>query len=297
MLEPDRDQLEIFVDALFRHAGDKGFVAVRSFYEGADKPFRLSTANLSGGLRFLIDVAEDDARRAAQNPAPVVFCPPLAVFGNKDHAREQDLLEGLALSVECDQHPGEARTTLEDLLGPATVVVESGGTWVNGGNAGKQAAPALAADRPATGKALAALKQARDLAARLVGGDPSNKPVCHPIRWPGSWHRKAEPRLCEIEQVNADVEIELEVALARLQAAAPPEPEAKSNEHRLRRQQRLVHAGQRHHHRGELPCVAGRAGGASGRQQDARRHRGQAVARDHVGLDGAARCGALAGAI
>ena len=134
MLEPDRDQLEIFVDALFRHAGDKGFVAVRSFYEGADKPFRLSTAKLSGGLRFLIEVAEDDARRAAQNPAPVVFCPPLAVFGNKDHAREQDLLEGLALSVECDQHPGEARAILEDLLGPATVVVESGGTWVNGGN-------------------------------------------------------------------------------------------------------------------------------------------------------------------
>ena len=134
MLEPDRDQLEIFVDALFRRAGDKGFVAVRSFYEGADKPFRLSTAKLSGGLRFLIEVAEDDARRAAQNPAPVVFCPPLAVFGNKDHAREQDLLEGLALSVECDQHPGEARTILEDLLGPATVVVESGGTWVNGGN-------------------------------------------------------------------------------------------------------------------------------------------------------------------
>ena len=205
MLEPDRDQLEIFVDALFRHAGDKGFVAVRSFYEGADKPFRLSTAKLSGGLRFLIEVAEDDARRAAQNPAPVVFCPPLAVFSNKDHAREQDLLEGLALSVECDQHPGEARTILEGLLGPATVVVESGGTWVNGGNTPENKLHLhwrLA--RPATGKALAALKQARDLAARLAGGDPSNKPVCHPIRWPGSWHRKAEPRLCEIEQVDAD---------------------------------------------------------------------------------------------
>ena len=83
MLEPDRDQLEIFVDALFRRAGDKGFVAVRSFHEGADKPFRLSAANLSGGLRFLIDVAEDDARRAAQNPAPVVFCPPIAAFGKR----------------------------------------------------------------------------------------------------------------------------------------------------------------------------------------------------------------------
>ena len=74
----------------------------------------------------------------------------------------------------------------------------------------------MAARRPATGKALAALKRARDLAAGLVGGDPSNKPVCHPIRWPGSWHRKAEPRLCEIEQVNADVEIELEVGAGEI---------------------------------------------------------------------------------
>ena len=173
MLEPDRDQLEIFVDALFRRAGDKGFVAVRSFYEGADKPFRLSTANLSGGLRFLIDVAEDDARRAAQNPKPVVFCPPLAVFGNKDHAREQDLLEGLALSVECDQHPGEARATLEDLLGPATVVVESGGTWVNGGNTSENKLHLhWRLKAPATGEALAALKQARDLAAAARRGRP-----------------------------------------------------------------------------------------------------------------------------
>jgi len=230
MLEPDRDQLEIFVDALFRRAGDKGFVAVRSFFEGADKPFRLSTAKLSGGLRFLIDVAEDDARRAAQNPAPVVFCPPIAVFGNKDHAREQDIIEGLALSVECDQHPGEACTILEDLLGPATVVVKSGGTWFNGGNTPENKLHLhWRLTRPAAGKALAALKEARDLATRLVGGDPTNKPVCHPIRWPGSWHRKAEPRLCEIEQVNADVEIELEVVLARLQAAAPPKPQANSD--------------------------------------------------------------------
>jgi hypothetical protein len=30
-LEPDRDQIEIFVNAVFRYAGSKGFVAVRSF--------------------------------------------------------------------------------------------------------------------------------------------------------------------------------------------------------------------------------------------------------------------------
>jgi hypothetical protein len=35
LLEPDREQLEIFVHALFRHAaGDKVYVAVRSFLEG-----------------------------------------------------------------------------------------------------------------------------------------------------------------------------------------------------------------------------------------------------------------------
>ena len=147
MLEPDRDQLEIFVDALFRHAGDKGFVAVRSFYEGADKPFRLSTANLSGGLRFLIDVAEDDARRAAQNPKPVVFCPPLAVFGNKDHAREQDLLEGLALSVECDQHPGEgARNPGRPARPSNRCRRERRHLDQRRQYAGKQAAPALAAE-------------------------------------------------------------------------------------------------------------------------------------------------------
>src|SRR5262245_48250197 len=131
LLEPDRNQLEIFTDAIFRRAGGQGFVSLRSFCEGEDRAFRITPAALSGGFTWLCDVAEDDARRAAQNPKPVVFCPPLAVFANKDHAREQDLLEGLALSVECDQHPREAREILERLLGPATVVVRSGGCWCN----------------------------------------------------------------------------------------------------------------------------------------------------------------------
>jgi len=220
LLEPDRDQLEIFVEALFRHAGSEGFVTVRSFLEGNDKVFRISSAALSGGLRFLIDVAEDDARRAAQAPQPVVFCPPLAVFSSKDRAREQDLLAGLALSVECDEHPQEARATLEQLLGPATVVVKSGGQWMNGGAADKLHLHWRLAC-PARGGNLAKLKQARDLAARIVGGDLSNKPVCHPIRWPGSWHRKGEPRLCQIETLEADREIDIDTVLATLTAAAP----------------------------------------------------------------------------
>jgi AAA domain len=232
MLEPDRDQIEMFVDAIFCHAGSKGFVSLRSFFEDDDaKPARITGTELTGGLRFLIEVAEDDARRAAQHPRPVVFCPPLAIFANKSRAREQDILAGLVLSVECDERPQQARANLEQILGPATVVVKSGGHWINGS--------AEAEDKlhlhwrlaqPAYGNELAKLKQVRDLAARLVGGDLSNKPICHPIRWPGSWHRKAEPRLCEIIAFNPDREIDLDTALAALKAAAPStEKPASSN--------------------------------------------------------------------
>jgi Protein of unknown function (DUF3987) len=222
-LEPDRNQLEIFVDAMFRHAGTQGFVSIRSFYEddGASKPFRISPTSLKGGLRFLMDVAEDDARRAAQEPKRVVFCPPVAIFANKTSAKETDVLAGLALSVECDQRPKEARATLERLLGPVTVAARSGGVWID-----PEGAPhdkehthwRLSA--PAQGAALPKLKALRTLAAQIVGGDPSNKPIVHPIRWPGSWHRKGEPRLCEIVVVNADAEIDLDAAFDILSAEA-----------------------------------------------------------------------------
>ena len=134
MLEPDRNQLEIFVDALFRHAGDKGFVTVRSFYEGADQTLPIQYRKPFGRVAsFSSTYAEDDARRAAQNPKPVVFCPPLAVFGNKDHAREQDLLEGLALSVELDEHPRRGAHDAGKPARPSNRCRPSGGTWVNGG--------------------------------------------------------------------------------------------------------------------------------------------------------------------
>jgi hypothetical protein len=221
MLEPDRDQIEIFAEALFRHAERDGFVSVRGFFEDdSAKPFRISSAGLKGGLRHLIEVAVDDARRAAQHPRPVVFCPPLAVFANNTRAREQDIAVGLALSVECDAHPREARAALEGILGPATVIVKSGGCWTNGnGEADDKLHLHWRLKSPAQGGDLTKLKQARDLAARLVGGDPSNKPVCHPIRWPGSWHRKAKPRLCRIETLDADREIDLDIALAALRSA------------------------------------------------------------------------------
>ena len=228
MLEPDRDQLEIFVDALFRHAGHGGYVSLRSFLPDSKvlKPIRAVVLNGPGSFSELIDVAEDQALRAATNQIPATFCPPIAVFRSTDgwQAREQDLHKGLALTVECDQHPDEARCALEEILGPATVIVRSGGTWIDPEQGELQDKLHLhwRLKQPAEGKpALAKLKQARKLAATIVGGDPTNVPVVHCVRWPGSWHRKAEPRLCNIFSANPDTEIDLETALTSLEAAAP----------------------------------------------------------------------------
>jgi AAA domain len=232
-LEPDRDQLEIFVNALFRYATPQAYVSVRAFFEDGAKPFRISPTSLVGGLNFLIDVAEDDARRAANAPERVVFCPPIATFATKERARERDLVEGLALSVECDHHPQRARETLEQLIGPATLVVRSGGIWTDANGAAHDKLHLhwrLA--KPARGDDLPKLKALRDLATRIVGGDPSNKPICHPIRWPGSWHRKSEPRLCEIASMDIDHELDIATALEILGALTKnlrPTPNGKPN--------------------------------------------------------------------
>jgi hypothetical protein len=222
-LPPDRDMLAKFSAAMFKHAGAEGYVSLRAFYEDdSTKPFRITSTSMKGGLPFLIDVAEDDANRAANHPRKVVFCPPVAIFKDGDRARECDILAGLALSVECDQRPREAVSKLEEILGPATLVVRSGGVWIDpeSGEVCDKLHLHWRLRIPARGADLATLKQARDLAGRLVGGDPSNKPVCHPIRWPGSWHRKGEPRLCEIETAT-EHEIDLAEALTALKKVAP----------------------------------------------------------------------------
>ena len=222
-LEPDRAQIELFVDALFRHASPKGFVSLRAFFEeDATRPFRISPTALTGGLAYLVEVAIDDARRAAQDAKRVVFCPPIATFADKTRAKERDVLEGLALSVECDERPNEARARLEALIGLATVIVCSGGVWIDpSGVAHDKIHMHWRLATPARGADLPKLKGLRAFAARIVGGDPSNVPACHPIRWPGSWHRKGEPRLCAIEMLDAGREIDLATAFDILAKAAP----------------------------------------------------------------------------
>jgi hypothetical protein len=244
LLEPNRDLLEQFVDAIFRHAvGCDGYVSVRAFRENdaTGKAWRIQAVGVRDGLRAVIDAAEDICRRAANAPEPVVCCPPLALYASSDpnsqwRAREPDLLIGPALSIELDAHPRAALGKIVNVLGPPTVIVRSGGIWNNGNG---ESEPKLHVHwrlaAPARGPDLGVLKRVRRLATKLIGGDPTNIPIVHPIRWPGSWHRKREPVLCEIEALDPDREIALLDVLSALTTAlgdgggddpTPPPPPA-----------------------------------------------------------------------
>ena len=161
------------------------------------------------------------ATRCAQHHNATVFCPPLATFDDPQKASEQHLVNGLALSVECDSAAYAAREKLEELLGPATFVVASGGKWTNTETSEVEDKLHLHWRLTEPTRALEEhkrLKEARTLATALVGGDASNHPIVHPIRWPGSWHRKRSPVLARIINETQN-EIELTAALEKLRAA------------------------------------------------------------------------------
>ncbi len=233
----DRAQIAAFADALFRYASPGLAIALRAFREGAPEPVLVRSFVVgqdgAGGLATAASGAAEtvEARREA-----TVFCPPIAAFQNEAEpwrARAQDLREAFALSVECDQAPEAARARLEGLLGPATVVVASGGEWTSPetGEVEDKLHLHWRLSEPATGDDLGRLKEARRRAAALVGGDPSNVPMVHPIRWPGTWHRKRVPRLAQIVSLNEGDEVDLTTAADLLEevvgapaSAASPEP-------------------------------------------------------------------------
>jgi AAA domain len=223
--EPDLAAIKTYADALFRYATPGGFVSLRAFPEGHgnSKAFRIRTMPWRGDSAALVKNLHAGAKQAANAKTAVVFCPPIATFRNPDHAGDRDLLEGLALSVECDREPSAARVRLERLLGPATLVVASGGIWTNGGTESEDKLHLhWRLKTPARGDALPKLKQLRRLATALVGGDATNISIAHPIRCPGSWHCKATPRLCTIVKATPDVELELDATLVLLTAATKP---------------------------------------------------------------------------
>jgi hypothetical protein len=223
-LEPNVPELHQFIDAMFCRAGQKGYVSSRAYTDDkSNEVFRITPVSLEGGLARLKETAEKDARDAAKAPKPVVYCPPIVVLKNNNGAKEDDILLGLALTVDCDKHdPRKGLTLLSRHLGSPTVEVKSGGKGTDPftGQVYDKLHSHWRLRRPAATKdELRKLKKLRKLAAELVDGDRSSVPPHHPIRWPGSIHRKGEPTLCVIETLRPDREIDLDTALAALKVA------------------------------------------------------------------------------
>lgn len=222
----DKRQIAQFVEALFRYADRQGFVSLRSFIDqsGSTKPFIIEACQIGHDkLCSLTKAAAKIATRCAASSDATVFCPPVVTFQSADNAKSENVREGLALSVDCDTTPSAARGKLESILGPASVVVASGGNWIDPGTGEVEeklhlhwrlAKPTQVAEEHQQ------LRLAREMASRLAETDATNIPLVHPIRWPGSVHRKGGPRLCRIVQFDAEREIDLEDTLERLQEAS-----------------------------------------------------------------------------
>jgi putative DNA primase/helicase len=220
---PNYSQINAFVRVVFKHATVGKFISLRAFVDdSSNRRFAITPHKLNGNLDTLVDQAYRLAELAACASDKVVFCPPVATFTSSKQAKEADLAEGLVLSIECDAQPQAARKKLEKLLGPPTLVVASGGVWRNPETNELEPklhlywllkVPARRQDE------LAKLKETRKLATQIAGGDTSNVTIVHPIRWPGSVHRKGEPKLCRIVECNLDAEIDLDTALDILRAS------------------------------------------------------------------------------
>lgn len=220
-LHPDIQSLQRFSAVLFKHADQRGFVSLRAF------PHRANTSSIFiepitlGDAQFL-DVVCERARQAATWREPAVFCPPVATFKSGKSAAEENILEGVTLAAELDETPNAAHARLVGWLGEPTLAMGSGGEWTNPETG--EVEPKLhlhwRLKTPArTSEDLGKLKEARRLIVQLVGGDPTAAPVCHPLRWAGSWHTKGEPRLATIVS-DSENEIDLTEALDALREEA-----------------------------------------------------------------------------
>lgn len=226
-LSIDREQIASFVDTLFRYADEQTFASLRGFDQNRRNigAFLIRGVKLNGSPRTdLIKQAIEAANICANHVDPVVFAPPIATFTNPERARLSDLANGLALSIDIDDvDPEGARLRLETILGPATLIIASGSSWVD--EASGELKPKLhlhwrLSEPTRTAAEHDKLLHARTAATTLIGGDPTGKPIIHPLRWPGSWNRKGTPVLAHIVAIDAAREIHLDEAVDVLSEAA-----------------------------------------------------------------------------
>lgn len=212
----DKDELKRFFKILFKNAND-GYISLRGFKE--DKTLVFKPESFLFNDSQILASSEQLANLTATIPK-AVFCTPVSTFKVKEKATEEMIANGIAISVDFDDtDPHKSKDLLESILGPATLVIASGGQWED--NQMDDLKPKLhlhwRLTNPTTTKEdHERLKQVRKRVAQLSSGDLSASSPAHPMRIPGSWHTKADPKMCRILECRDDVEISLEVAEAAL---------------------------------------------------------------------------------
>lgn len=120
----DKNEIETFFKVLYKNAND-GFISLRGFT--ADREVAFKSESYLFNDNNLSTPAERLANIAAKK-INAVFCTPTSTFKIPDVAIGDQIANRLAISVDFDNvDPQESIDLLEKLLGPATLIIASGG--------------------------------------------------------------------------------------------------------------------------------------------------------------------------
>lgn len=197
--------LRDFRDAMFLRHDDGEDIPLRVFNEkGA---ISAPVAKVRGSMEPIIEAA----RMALTCEGDGTFCPPLITSKNGWRAAEADIAGAGVVTTELDNDPDAMADRGIQLLGQPTAIVWSGGI-TNAGELKRHLHWRLM-EVARTAEELRKVRRLRAMITLACKSDPTSIPPSYPIRWPGSWHRKAEPRLATVE-INADAEIDLDASIA-----------------------------------------------------------------------------------
>lgn len=185
-LTPDLEMIRAFTEVVFGYL--EGLVPIRILTEtgaGAETPWT-ETFAADDRLAARLDAC---ARRAADARRALYVVP--ATLRELGRATTGNIAETGVILVDLDTGDIEAkRAFLTERLGPATMIVASGGLT---GSGARKLHMYWRLTEPARGAELATVVRLRAALAEKAGGDPSLGRLHQPIRVPGSLHQKRQP--------------------------------------------------------------------------------------------------------
>lgn len=216
LVEADAKQAITFFATLYP-AGRGEIIHFRGVPEPKDgrPPQNLHYAldeHFSDNVRGFLDWCAVDGRAA--------FFLPGTMRGAGTKASDVESLPAVVIDFD-KGNPDANLGAVEALLGPATIILESGG--VVDGHPKLHAYWRLAA--PATGDDIATACHVREALARAFGGDPAFQQPAQVIRLPGSLHLKGAKKLVQLRTIRPEAVYQL----ADLVAKAPPLPKQVSS--------------------------------------------------------------------